>query len=198
MIDNWSFPKTVDIFGNEYKIRNECDYRIMLDVTEALSDKNEDNNFRMHCAMYIFFENPENLPDPLTSTKSEEILIIQEAINKIIEVLNLGKTDDKQDEQRPKIMDWKKDFDCICPAINRVLGYDVRNPDKYTHWYTFIGAYGEIGDCYWSQIINIRKKRMKGKKLDDNEIEFYKEHKKDIDLQAELSNEEKEWLDSDW
>lgn len=199
MISIWDLPKTVEIFDKAYKIRDNCDYRVMLDVNEALSDNEESQEYRLHCAMHIFFEDFEEMPDPLTANTQDEIMIIQEAINRIIEVLRLGEPpEDETDKIKPKVMDWKKDFHLIAPAVNRVLGYDVRDPDKYTHWYTLVGAFGEIGDCYFAQIMNIRQKRLKGKALDEQDRQFYKEHKKDVDLSTELSEEEREWLDSDW
>ena len=39
---------------------------------------------------------------------------------------------------------------------------------------------------------------MKGKKLEDWEQEFYRENKKIIDFPHKLTDEEQEWLDSDW
>ena len=103
-----------------------------------------------------------------------------------------------QTEPQPRLMSWKKDFKFIAPAVSRILGYDVRTPNKYTHWWTFIGAFQEIGECYWSTIISIRRKRLKGQKLEDWEQKIYRENKKDIDLPQNLTDEEKEWLDSDW
>ena len=56
----------------------------------------------------------------------------------------------------------------------------------------------EIGECSFSNIVSIRSKKQKGKKLDKWEEEFYREHKKEIDLPRKLTKEEMEWLDSDW
>ena len=44
----------------------------------------------------------------------------------------------------------------------------------------------------------IRKKKKKGKKLETWEQECYKENKKMVDLPQNLTEEEQEWLDSDW
>lgn len=199
MISIWDLPKTVEIFDKTYKIRDNCDYRVMLDVNEALSDNEETQEYRLHCAIVIFYENYKEIPDPLTANTEEEIMFIQEAVNKITEILRLGEpVEDETEKNKPKLMDWNKDFHLIAPAVNRILGYDVRDPNKYTHWYTLVGAFGEIGDCYFAQIMNVRKKKLTGKKLDEQDMQFYKEHKKDVDLSTELSEEEKEWLDSDW
>jgi hypothetical protein len=103
-----------------------------------------------------------------------------------------------QSEPQPRIMSWKKDFKFIAPAVSRVLGYDVRTPNKYTHWWSFMGAYMEIGECTWNTFVSIRKKKMHGQKLEEWEQKIYRENKKDIDLPQNLTDEEKEWLDSDW
>ena len=64
------------------------------------------------------------------------------------------------------------------------------------HLWTFIGAYMEIGEGLFSNIIHIRQKKAKGKKLEKWEQEFYKENKSLIDFQhkEKRSNEEKEML----
>lgn len=197
-MNEWNLPITVEICGEEYKIRNDCDYRVILDVNSALCDDKETPEYNMHCAMYIFFENPELLPDPLTAQTAEEVAIIQECMDKITLILNCGEEQKKGEQNKPKIMDWEHDFKNMVAPINRVLGYSVRSEKNHTHWYDFISAYGEIGECYWSQVMNIRQKRAKGKALDTQEQAFYREHKDDINLPIEMSEEEKEWLDEDW
>ena len=53
-------------------------------------------------------------------------------------------------------------------------------------------------DGTFSNIVSIRSKRMKGKKLEKWEEEFYRENRKMIDLPQKLSKEEQEFLGSDW
>ena len=98
----------------------------------------------------------------------------------MLKVINLGEEEIEQDN-KPKIMDWQHDFQLIAPPVSRVLGYSVRDVNQYTHWYDFIGAYMEIGECQFSSVISIRTKRTKGQKLDKSEEEFYRENKKMID-----------------
>jgi hypothetical protein len=94
-------------------------------------------------------------------------------------------------------MNWKHDFKSLVAPVNRVLGYEIRSVN-YLHWYTFLSAYFEIGECQFQTIVSIRSKRMKGKKLENWEQEFYRENKKMVDLPQNLTEEEQEWLDSDW
>lgn len=179
----WDLPKTVEINGKILKIRNDCDYRVVLDVISALNDDELDDNSKIQCALFIFYENIEEITD------------LQVAVDEMMKIINCGDEQDENEQPKPKTMDWEHDFNNIAPPISRVLGYSVRDSKNYTHWYDFIGAYMEIGDCYFAQVVSIRSKRLKGKKLDESDREFYREHKKDIDLPMKLSKEEQEWLD---
>lgn len=181
----WSLPLTVEIDGVIHNIRNKCDYRVVLDVIEVFKDEELGDNEKVACALIIFYEDVDKI-------KNRE-----EATKQMLKVINLGEEEAEQDN-KPKIMDWQHDFQLIAPPVSRVLGYDVRTPDRYCHFWTFIGAYMEIGECQFSSVISIRTKRMKGQKLDKSEEEFYRENKKMIDLPQKLTKEEQEWLDSDW
>ena len=86
----------------------------------------------------------------------------------------------------------------IAPAVSRVLGYDVRIPNKYTHWWSFMGGFSEAGDCLFNFIIAIRTKLSKGQKLEKHEQAFYRENRKAVDLPEKLTEEEREWLNSEW
>ena len=179
---------SVEIGGVDYKITNDCDYRMVLDVICALNDKELSESDRIKIALYIFYEDLTGCDD------------METALKEMYKIISYGEEDGGQnsDESKPRMMDWKHDFPQIAPPVSRVLGYDVRTPDKYTHWYTFLGGYMEIGECTFQNVISIRTKRMKGKKLDDWERDFYKENKKMVDLPQNLTDEEKEWLDSEW
>ena len=182
----WSLPISVEIDGTEYAIRNKCDYRVVLDVISALNDEELEMEYRIECALFIFYEDLTGLED------------IPTAITEMMKIINLGEETTEEEQNKPQLMDWEHDFKQLAPPISRVLGYSVRDEKKYTHWYDFVGAYMEIGDCTFANIISIRNKRMKGKKLEKYEQEFYKENRKLIDLPNKLTDEEQEWLDSDW
>lgn len=182
----WELPKSVEIDGINHKIRNDCDYRVVLDTIMALTDEKLSEEDKIECALYIFYENIGEIED------------IQTAFLEMTKIINCGKEVNPNEPNQPKLMDWEHDFNNIAPPISRVLGYSVRDSQNYTHWYDFVGAYMEIGDCYFAQIVLLRNKKTKGKKLENYEISFYREHKKDIDLPITLNEEEKEWLSDDW
>ena len=193
---SWDLPISVEIDGTEYAIRNKCDYRVVLDVIKALNDEDLDMQYRIQCALFIFYGNDEldTTEKVLKAFKTKENT--QKAINEMTKIISLG--EEKEQNDKPPIMDWEHDFNHIEPPINRVLGYSVRDENNYTHFYDFIGAYQEIGECSWANIVSVRSKRMKGKPLDKWEREFYNENRKLIDLPHKLTDEEQEWLDSDW
>ena len=157
----------------------------MLDVISALNDNELDMQYRLQCALFIFYED-------LTGCENTD-----EAVRGMYNIINNGEVEQETDS-KPTLMDWEHDFQQIAPPISRVLGYDVRTSDKYTHWYTFLGGYMEIGECTFATVVSIRSKRAKGKKLEKWEQDFYKEHRKMVELPRKLTAEEQEFLDSDW
>jgi hypothetical protein len=112
-------------------------------------------------------------------------------------IINYGEAETANN--KPKLMDWQHDFKQVVAPVNRVLGYDVRTPGKYTHWWSFMAGYMEIGnECTFSTILSIRGKKSKCKKLDKWEEEYYRDNRKLIDLPLQLSPEEQELLNSKW
>ena len=183
----WSFPTSLNIGGVDYAIRT--DYRVILDLLMALNDPeltDLDNKISAYMQsrviLEIMFPDCDNIPQEH----------IQEALDKVAEFIDMGVGDNSK---KPKTMDWEQDAPIIIPAINKVLNKEIR-AEKYMHWWTFLGAYMEIGEGLFSNIIHIRQKKAKGKKLEKWEQEFYKENKSLIDFQhkEKRSNEEKEML----
>ena len=182
----WDLPIAVEINGRCHPIRNKCDYRVVLDVICALNDNELTDEEKVKCALFIFYEDISAIDD------------FETAIKEMFCIINGGDEQEEIQNQKTQLMDWEHDFPQLAPPISRVLGYDVRTPDKYTHWYSFLGGYMEIGECTFSTIVSIRSKRAKGKKLDKWEEEYIREHRKMVELPRKLTAEEEEFLNSDW
>ncbi len=183
----WSFPTSLNIGGVQYEIRT--DYRVVLDLLIALNDpelSDSDNKMSAYMQSRVILE--IMIPDCDNIPQGH----IQEALDKVAEFIDMGIGDDSK---KPKTMDWEQDAAIIIPAINKVLNKEIR-AEKYMHWWTFLGAYMEIGEGLFSNVIHIRQKKAKGKKLEKWELDFYKENKSLIDFQhkEKRSNEEKEML----
>ena len=180
----WDLPIAVEIDGKEYAITNKCDYRMVLDVICALNDNNLTDEQKIKVALYIFYED------------ISECNNIEQAIREMYKIIAYGEEQD-ENENKPHLMDWQHDFPILVAPINRVLGYEIRSVN-YLHWFTFLSAYFEIGECTFQNVISVRSKKIKGKKLEGWEREFFRENKKMVNLPQNLTEEEQEWLDSDW
>lgn len=183
----WSFPTSLNIGGAEYALNT--DYRAILDVFTALNDPeltDSDDRATAYMQSKVILEIifPESII-PYEHT--------QEALDKVSEFINMGISDERK---KPKLMDWDKDAHIIIPAVNKVLNCEIRALE-YMHWWTFLGAYMEIGESLFANVIHIRQKKAKNQKLEKWEQEFYNANKSLIDLEQEekWSEEEKNALD---
>lgn len=182
----WDLPYSVEIGGESHPIRNKCDYRVVLDVICALNDNDLTDEEKVKCALIIFYEDVSKITD------------FEAALKAMYRIVSGGEDDGQTNNNNQPLMDWQHDFPQLAPPISRVLGYDVRTPERYTHWYTFLGGYMEIGECTFSTIVSIRAKRAKGQKLDKWELDYLREHRKMVELPQKLTAEEEELLNSAW
>ena len=179
---DYSLPTSFVVGDAELMIRNKGDYRAVLDVIAALKDPDLTDNEKLYCALQIFYENPEDITDT------------EEAFKKLAFFINAGE-EEQGKSNTPPLMDWEQDFKLIVSPVNRILGTEIRAL-PYLHWWSFISAYYEIGDCSFASVVSIRKKLKTGKPLEKWEREFYRGNKSTIDLRQRLSSEEQELIDS--
>ena len=183
ILDYRSLPLMVSNGETNLIIRNKCDYRIVLDVFDALNDEELTDEEKAQCGLVIFYENYEEIQDP------------QEALNDMMLIISYSNEGEakKENDNRPPLVDWSKDFKYIAPPVSRVLGYDIREP-KITHFWTFMGAYMEIGECQFSTIISIRSKRAKNQKLEKWEEEYVRENPELFEIKQKFTKEEEEFF----
>lgn len=175
---NYTLPVTIELQGKSYDIRT--DFRVALDIISALNDVELTDTDRALTIIEILYVNWQEIP----------YKAYKEALVKALEFINIGKTEtDKKRSPQPKLMDWEQDFNYIVSPINRILGYDCRGKE-YLHWWTFYGAFCEIGECSFSNIVSIRNKRIKGKKLDETEKEYYLNNRDVVDIKRKLTAEQ--------
>ena len=174
-------PTTVEIGGTEYAILS--DYRAILDICAALSDPELSDQDKALVALDIFY--PEFVDMPQDH--------YDDAIKRCFWFINCGEEPDSQ--PAPKLVDWELDFPRIVAPINRVTGSEIRSVE-YMHWWTFMSAYMEIGDCLFAQIVRIRERKAKGKPLDKSDAEFYRKNRKIVDMKAQYTEQENAVLDA--
>ena len=182
-----SLPYCVEIDGKEHAITNRCDFRMVIDVITILNDEEYSMPLRLEMALSLFYEEPR------------EITNGEKALSEMFKIINLGEEPKGKTEKVKPVMDWNHDYNRIIPPINRVLGYDARDPERFTHWWTLVGAYGEIGgECAFANIVSIRQKKNNNKKLEKHEEEFYRANRDIINIPRAMTQEERDWLSDDW
>lgn len=185
---NYGLPQTVNVNGKEQEIRS--DYRVMLEIFEALNDPELTQEEKAEAVITMFYMKPEDIED------------YGEAIERCFEFADGGK---KQEKKPRRIIDWEKDYEFIISPVNRVLGYEVRSvpydPLKNiggVHWWTFLSAFMEIGpDCILSTIIRIRDKQQRGAQLTKEERKWANQNAALLQIKTRYSQAEesliKEW-----
>ena len=182
MFDKYNLPFEVQNGDKRLLIRAKCDFRVVLDTIQALQDNDLTDEEKAQCALIIFYENYKDIQDP------------QEALNDMMKIISYSDDLESNNDNKPQLMDWNKDFNQVVQPINRIIGYDVRNPNQYTHWWSSIGAYMDIGECTFSTIVSIRSKKAKHQKLEKWEEEFCREHPELINLPTKYTKEEEEFF----
>lgn len=181
-------PQTLTVCGAEHQIRT--DFRDVLQIIENFQNpelSEEEKAYIMLIILYRDFESFDPLHDDLEKAIVSIFPDVEEACQKAAWFIDCGKA--YEEKPGPKLMDWEQDESIIFPAINKVAGVETRCLN-YLHWWTFMGYFMEIGDGLFSQVLNIRQKKSKGKKLEKWEKEFYRDNKGMCDLTPRLTKEE--------
>lgn len=173
----YELPTSLTIGGVGFSIRS--DYRAVLDILRAWNEPDLDDESKTIVMLQILFPDWADIP-------AERL---QEACEKACEFIDCGQAPE-DNRTSPRLMDWDQDAGIIIPAVNRVACTEVRAL-PYLHWWTFFGYFMEIGgECMFSSVLDIRRKKAKGKKLEKHEQDFYKSNKSMIDLKSRLSEED--------
>lgn len=185
----YNLPKTVIVDGREQAIR--YDFRVILEIITMLQDNELSGEEKTEAVLEMFYLDPDGIRD------------VKGAVDACFSFIDAES--ERPKKPRPRLTDWNQDFEYIIAPVNRVLGYESRavdyDPDENTggvHWWTFLAAYMEIGnDCLYAQIISIRDKRQRNKKLEKYEKEWLKRNADIVNLKTYYTEEENK-LFSEW
>ena len=165
----WDLPTRIDIQGAAYDIRT--DYRCILDICAAIADPELGGQDKAEAALRIFYPDYDAMPPEHR----------QEAVERCLWFVGGGE---------------EQDYGLLVPPINRVLGREIRSVE-YLHWWTFLGAYQEIGDCAFAQVVRVRDRLARGKKLDKADREWYQRNRRLVVFKSRYTDEDekimREW-----
>ena len=183
----FDLPKTVEIGGKAYAIR--YDFRVILEIIVMLNDPDLADNEKAQAVVDMFY--------------FDDAPLCKEAVEACFSFIDGERPNNRK--KQPRVLDWEQDFEFIIAPVNRVLGfesravdYDIDTNTGGVHWWTFLGAYMEIGpDCLFSQIVSIRDKQARGEKLDKHERKWLNRNNDIVQLKQRFSSAEddliKEW-----
>lgn len=177
----------LEVCGTEYAIRS--DYRCILEICAAVEDLELDKQDKAFVAMTIFYPDFDTIP----------AADYEEALKQCFQFINGG--EENIGQKGPKLVSWEQDIQYIVAPVNRVLGqeirsvpYDLKENTGGLHWWTFLSAYMEIGDCVFAQIVRIRNLMAKGKRLDKADQEWYRQNRHLVDIRQTFSEAEDDLL----
>lgn len=172
----YDLPTSINIEGIDYNIQS--DFRVILDILIACADPDLNQYEKLDVMYQILYVDSGIIP----------LHCYEEACKKAADFIDGGLEDRKKPQK--KVIDWQRDAALIMPAVNKVAGKELR-AEEYMHWWTFLGYFMEVEDGLFSQVLSIRQKRAKHKKLEDWEKEFEKENLDLVKLPVVQSEEQK-------
>ncbi len=174
-------PTTLTVAEKEYPINT--DFRNVLIFLEACEDPDLSNEERLYILLKRMYGNGyEDIPKDC----------IGEALEQAKWFVDCGKNEDNTEKR--KMIDWTQDASIIFPAVNKVANKEVRS-EAYLHWWTFMGYFMEIEGGTFSTVLAIRQKKLRGKKLEKWEQDFYSHNKNICDIQTRYTEEEQAEID---
>ena len=179
-MDKFTLPTSV-VLGDNVEIEINSDFRDILKIFSVLNDEDLTEPERIIVSLQLFYR---------TSAYRE---YIEEATQKMFEFMTIGEVENKQPTHSKPLYDWEQDFDLIVAPVNRVIGKDIRGVE-YLHWWTFLSAFMEIGECTFNTFVGIRNKLNKGKKLEKYEKDILKENRDRIILKKKYDSTTQELM----
>lgn len=161
----YELPISVTVENKEYAIRKRGDFRMVLDCFSALNDLELDKEERIISSLIIFYQDFNSVED-IYACECLDILA-----KEMMKFFNLGSDDEDERKSSYRLIDWDKDSNLICSAVNKVAGKEIR-AEQYIHWWTFMGYYMAIGQSPLSTIVGIRGKIARQEKLEKYEKRF--------------------------
>lgn len=183
----YELPTSVILNDTEHAIRRDGDFRMVLDCFRLLQDEELDDDERILACLTVFYDELDGIETVY------QLGDLEEAVKQMFSFFNCNQ-ENVGAKAEGKVIDWDKDALMIISAINHVAGKEIRK-EKYLHWWTFMSYYMAIGECALSTVVNIRRKIIKGKKLEKFEQDYVNENPELFRRTENYTKEERELLD---
>lgn len=164
----FDLPKHLNINGSAHPIKS--DFRDVLRIMLMFEDRELTNSEKMAIMLEMLYE---SVPPDAEQAMRQAAWFIDGGVESIG-----GKGKDYG-----RLYSWEQDKIYLFSGIDKVLGYSSRSC-KYLHWWDFLGAMMEMGECMFSHIVHMRRAK-KENKLTKEERKQWSENPAMYELQCE-------------
>ena len=181
-MDILKLPTSFLLQGREYAIN--ADFRPCVNIMRMFERTDLTDSEKIECMVEIFYK--DTIPYRL----------VPEAAQKAVWFLNLGdeSIDKKQGLPLGRLFSWEQDLKFIISAVDKSAGFSIRSREFY-HFWEFMSAFFESGECVFNTIVHQRKLKRTGKQTKADK-EWWGENKDIAELKIELTADEQEVLDA--
>ena len=182
MMDILTLPSSLSLQGQEYAIN--ADWRPCVNIMRMFERTDLSDMEKVLCMVGILYE--DEIPDSLMT----------EAAEQAVWFLNLGEAADgkKSTLSFGRLFSWEQDLKFIISAVDKSAGFSIRSREFY-HFWEFMSAFFETGECVFNTIVHQRKLKKTGKQSKADK-EWWAENRDIAELKVELTIDEQEILDA--
>lgn len=182
MMDILTLPSSLSLQGQEYAIN--ADWRPCVNIMRMLERTDLSDTEKVLCMVGILYR--DEIPDRLMT----------EAAEQAVWFLNLGEAADgkKSALSFGRLFSWEQDLKFIISAVDKSAGFSIRSREFY-HFWEFMSAFFETGECVFNTIVHQRKLKKTGKQSKADK-EWWAENRDIAELKVELTSDEQEILDA--
>jgi len=182
MMDILKLPSSLSLQGQEYAIN--ADWRPCVNIMRMFERTDLSDTEKVLCMVGILYE--DEIPDSLMT----------EAAEQAVWFLNLGEAADgkKSALSFGRLFSWEQDLKFIISAVDKSAGFSIRSKEFY-HFWEFVSAFYETGECVFNTIVHQRKLKKTGKQSKADK-EWWAENRDIAELKVELTSDEQEILDA--
>lgn len=176
----WDLPESLEVNGEKYFINT--DYRCALEIMTDLADPEADDQDRAAALLIGLYKDFDAMPpEDYDAAIKEGLWFLR------------GGEDDASQKPGPRVVDFEQDYSLIIGPVNKVLGTEIRALE-HVHFWTFLAAYGEIGDCTFAQVVKIRDHLARGKPLDKSDRAWYQKNRHLVDFKRKYTEADNDIL----
>jgi hypothetical protein len=183
-MDILKLPSSLEVQGVQLAIN--ADWRPCVNIMRMFERQDLTDSEKILCMVEILYV--DEVPDSMVADAAEQAIWF----------LNLG--DDPRAKASSKtsstgrLFSWEQDLKYIISAVEHASHVSIRS-QEFFHFWEFMSAFFETGECILNTLIHQRKLKKTGKqsKMDR---EWWAENKDIAELKVELTTDEQEVLEA--